>query len=137
MSDEFVYRNENTGDIARYPYRSARLEMLPNWVTLSTPKPEGDQEVEPPHGPPAPTDPGTPGPSEQTSAPASPEAPATTPSVEGDGSTPSAPERPAPSALKAEWIAYAKAHAKDSDTEAAIDGLTKEQLIEQYGGDSA
>jgi hypothetical protein len=49
---------------------------------------------------------------------------------EGDNG-PAALERPARSASKAEWIAYAVAQgAEQDDAEAA----TKEQLIEQYGG---
>lgn len=42
--------------------------------------------------------------------------------------------RPARSAPKAEWQSYARSQAKDSDEEAAIDGLTKEQLVDKYGG---
>lgn len=128
MSDDFVYRNENTGDIARYPYRSARLEMLPNWVTLQDP--EADTEPEPPHEPPTPKTPQPP--------PATPpDGPPTGPVTGGDGSGPhAAPERPARSAPKADWQAYARELAQDSDEEAAVDGLTKDQLIEQYGGDS-
>ncbi|MGW6009707.1 hypothetical protein [Streptomyces sp. NPDC055210] len=145
MSDEneFVYRNENTGDIARYPYRSPRLEMLPNWVTLQDP--EADVEPEPPHTPPAPeTPPSDPGAQEPT-GPAEPQTPAPTapadvPSTEpvpgGNGDEPEPVERPTRSATKADWLAYARTRAKDSDEEATIDGLTKEQLVEQYGGDS-
>ncbi|MDX3065399.1 hypothetical protein PV518_25020 [Streptomyces sp. ND04-05B] len=44
--------------------------------------------------------------------------------------------RPSRSAVKDEWVAYARSVAKDSDEEAAIDGLTKDQLIELYGGES-
>lgn len=40
-------------------------------------------------------------------------------------------ERPARSASKAEWFAYAVAHGAD---EAEADAATKQQLIEQYGG---
>jgi hypothetical protein len=40
--------------------------------------------------------------------------------------------RPAHSARKADWLAYAQAQDPDAD----LDGLTKEQLIEQYGGGS-
>jgi hypothetical protein len=53
-----------------------------------------------------------------------------------DGNGPDAPERPARSASKAEWQEYAHARAQDSAEEAAIDGLTKDELIKQYGGDS-
>jgi hypothetical protein len=54
--------------------------------------------------------------------------PGTAPS-EDDG--PAALERPARSASKAEWVAYAVAQgAEQDDAEAA----TKDQLIERYGG---
>ncbi|NUH35267.1 hypothetical protein HUF15_00530 [Streptomyces samsunensis] len=90
------YRNSNTGDVVERPEPSARLERLPNWERLDTPK-----------------------------APA------------GGGGGPSAPEADKPpvrSASKAEWQEYARGRAKDSDENDAIDGMTKEQLIEQYGG---
>lgn len=41
---------------------------------------------------------------------------------------------PAKSAVKDEWVAYARSVAQDSDEEAAIDGLTKDELIAKYGG---
>ncbi|MFE9921565.1 hypothetical protein ACFYQA_08280 [Streptomyces sp. NPDC005774] len=122
----FVYRNNNTGDVVRYEYRSARLDMLPNWELL--------QEPEAPAGP-EPQDPGpaTQEPGQQGGA----ETPPTEPpgGGGGDGDGPGALERPARSANKADWQAYARSLAQDSDEEAAIDGLTKEQLIEQYGSD--
>jgi len=37
-------------------------------------------------------------------------------------------------ASKGEWQAYARSQAKDSDEEAEVDSLTKEQLVERYGG---
>ncbi|KFG08108.1 hypothetical protein [Streptomyces scabiei] len=43
------------------------------------------------------------------------------------------PERPAKSANKAEWVAYAQAVAPETG---GLDELTKDQLIELYGGDS-
>ncbi|MBQ0827708.1 hypothetical protein [Streptomyces tagetis] len=112
----FVYRNKNTGDVVRYEHRSARLEMLPNWETVQEPKvpaagpePQGGAET-PPAEPPG--------------------------GGGGDGSGPDAGERPARSASKADWVAYARRAARDSDEEAAVDSLTKEQLIDQYGGAS-
>jgi hypothetical protein len=45
---------------------------------------------------------------------------------------PSAVERPAKSAVKADWVAYAQA--VDPDT-GGLDELTKDQLIELYGGE--
>ncbi|MEV8600447.1 hypothetical protein AB0465_11275 [Streptomyces griseoviridis] len=125
MSDEFVYRNENTGDVVRYPHRDTRLEMLPNWVTLREPEPE----PEPPHAPPTLATPATPAPSEPDE-----QSPATEPQKAGGG--PDAIKRPPRSASKADWQAYARTRAQDSEEETAIEGLTRDQLAEQYGGDS-
>ncbi|MFD4740614.1 hypothetical protein ACFWNQ_25100 [Streptomyces virginiae] len=44
-----------------------------------------------------------------------------------------ASERPGPRASKADWQAYARGRAQDSDEEASIEGLTKDQLVEKYG----
>ena len=70
----------------------------------------------------------------------SPEAPtppgtelATEASAVEDGETSGRPNR---SASKAEWQAYARSQAKDSDEEAAVDGMTKEELVARYGGGS-
>ena len=41
-------------------------------------------------------------------------------------------ERPAKSAVKADWVAYAQAVAPETG---GLDELTKEQLIELYGGE--
>lgn len=43
------------------------------------------------------------------------------------------PGRPARSEPKAVWQEYARGLAQDSDETAAIDGMTKDQLIEKYG----
>lgn len=47
------------------------------------------------------------------------------------------PTEPAASASKAKWVAWAE-HVADGDEEklAAIDGMTKEQLITEYGSES-
>jgi len=50
---------------------------------------------------------------------------------EGSGSGPDGVQRPARSATKAVWLEYARA----MQPGAALDGLTKEQLIETYGGE--
>lgn len=52
--------------------------------------------------------------------------------VEGEQSA----GRPARGASKAEWQAYARSQAKDSDEAAAVDGMTKEELVARYGGGS-
>lgn len=58
----------------------------------------------------------------------------------GQGSSPVSTgadgSRPAKNAPKAEWQSYARSQAKDSGEAAAVDGLTKEQLVDQYGGTS-
>ncbi|MFF5980853.1 hypothetical protein ACFY78_18610 [Streptomyces olindensis] len=51
---------------------------------------------------------------------------------EGGGDGPDDVQRPARSASKAEWLAYAQA--VDPET-GGLDELTKDQLIEQYGSD--
>ncbi|WP_151480629.1 hypothetical protein [Streptomyces albicerus] len=56
---------------------------------------------------------------------------------EGSGSGPEDIKPPARSASKAEWAEYARSQAKDSDEVNEINLLTKEQLIEQYGGGDA
>ncbi len=53
------------------------------------------------------------------------------PEPEAGGQQPP-PERPAKSAVKADWVAYAQA--VDPET-GGLDELTKEQLIELYGGE--
>ncbi|MGI5196577.1 hypothetical protein ACQEVY_23495 [Streptomyces sp. CA-288835] len=115
----FVYRNNNTSDVVQYEHRSARLDMLPNWELLSEPEPSGATEE----------------PSAQGDAPQEkPNEPSDGGGDSGSGSDDV--QRPARSASKADWQAYARARTQDSDEEAAIDGLTKDQLIEQYGGES-
>lgn len=61
----------------------------------------------------------------------------TEPEPEKPQEPPAAPvERPAKAAPKGDWQAYARARAQDSDEAAEIDGLTKDELITLYGGDS-
>ncbi|MYY08823.1 hypothetical protein GT204_07875 [Streptomyces sp. SID4919] len=52
------------------------------------------------------------------------------PPPSGDGTGPDGTERPARSALKAEWVAYA-----DRQDPGDHEAMTKDALIEQYGGD--
>ncbi|MEU6342214.1 hypothetical protein ABZ883_14880 [Streptomyces sp. NPDC046977] len=112
------YHNENTGDVVEYDEPSARLDALSNWRRVD------DGQALPPL-----VEDGV------LSRGASTEpVPSPAPPVEPASATPpentSPPER---SALKAEWVAYALSQAQDSDEEAAIGDLTKEQLIEAYG----
>ncbi|MFC7880483.1 hypothetical protein ACFUVV_01145 [Streptomyces sp. NPDC057376] len=44
-------------------------------------------------------------------------------------------ERPAKAASKGDWQAYARSRAQDEEEAAAIDSLTKDELITRYGGD--
>ncbi|WP_328426023.1 hypothetical protein [Streptomyces sp. NBC_00443] len=121
---KYAYRNENTGDVVEYDYPSARLEMLPNWDTLEAP----EAAVEP-------QDPGSGAqePQEQGGEGTPPIEPPGGGSGEGDG--PGVVERPARSANKAEWQEYARSLAQDSDEAAAVEGLTKDQIVEKYGSD--
>lgn len=83
------------------------LTELPDWygVTLVSADPEPEQgDTDPPGG------------------------------GEGSGSGPEEIKPPARSASKAEWAEYARSLAADSDEVNQINLLTKEQLIEQYGG---
>ncbi|MBP5930189.1 hypothetical protein F3K39_19175 [Streptomyces sp. LBUM 1479] len=130
----FVYRNRNTGDVVRYEYRSARLDMLPNWELLE--EPTATVEAPEVSTGPEPVQPTTEplGSQEQGDVGTSPDEPPGGDGGDGDG--PGAAERPARSASKADWQAYARARAQDSEEEAAIDDLTKDELIKRYGGDS-
>jgi hypothetical protein len=51
----------------------------------------------------------------------------------GDTEEP-ADQRPARSASKADWQAYARSQVKTSDEESSIDGMTKDELVAKYGG---
>ncbi len=46
------------------------------------------------------------------------------------------PRQPAKNASRADWQAYAHTRAKDSNEEAEIEGLTRDELAARYGGDS-
>ncbi|MFG3090679.1 hypothetical protein ACGGAI_23945 [Streptomyces antibioticus] len=127
----YTYRNLNTGDEVVRARPDARLDMLPNWERAAAPV----ESV-----PAAPED--LPAERErllarlaeidallQPEPVVEPEPPHAPPSAPPSP----VPERPARNAPKADWQAYARTCAQDSDEEAAIDGLTKDQLIEQYG----
>lgn len=108
----YRYRNANTGDEVEYPYRNARLEMLPNWTRVPT------EEPEPVHEP----------------APAVPETVSPHPEPEAEQSGAQATiGRPPVSEPKARWVEYALGLAQDSDEAAEIATLTKAQLIDRYG----
>ncbi|MFF9312152.1 hypothetical protein ACF1BS_14700 [Streptomyces sp. NPDC014748] len=118
-----TYFNKRTGDSVDMPGRSARLDSLDNWEiaegtetpTVVTDGVLSRQAV--------PADTGAAAPQERESAPAA---------VPVD--VPAGP--PAKAAPKGEWQAYARARAQDSDEAAEIDGLTKDELISRYGGES-
>ncbi|XMN09310.1 hypothetical protein ACK8N7_26370 [Streptomyces griseobrunneus] len=139
-----TYFNKRTGDRVELDGRSARLDALDNWTRL------GDDEPNPPvvddgilsrpslAGPRAEQGPGQV--LVETTPPAPDEVPTQdTPPVE---LTPVSkapvdePRQPAKSGSKADWQAYARTRAKDSNEEAEIDGLTRDELAARYGGDS-
>ncbi|CAM5367732.1 hypothetical protein I6J39_16960 [Streptomyces californicus] len=139
-----TYFNERTGDRVEMDGRSARLDSLPNWKRL------GDDEPNPPvvadgilsrpslAGPRAERGPGQV--LVETTPPAAHEVPTQdTPPVE---LTPVSqapvgePRQPAKNASRADWQAYAHTRAKDSNEEAEIEGLTRDELAARYGGDS-
>ncbi|MFE5996766.1 hypothetical protein ACFQ6C_07710 [Streptomyces sp. NPDC056454] len=139
-----TYFNERTGDRVEMNGRSARLDSLPNWKRL------GDDEPNPPvvddgilsrpslAGPR--TDQGPGQVLVETTPPAADEVPTQdTPPVE---LTPisQAPadelRQPAKNASRADWQAYARTRAQDSNEEAEIEGLTRDELAARYGGDS-
>ncbi|MFD3749750.1 hypothetical protein ACFWVT_05695 [Streptomyces cyaneofuscatus] len=139
-----TYFNERTGDRVEMNGRSARLDSLPNWKRL------GDAEPNPPvvddgilsrpslAGPRADQGPGQV--LVETTPPATDEVPTQeTPPVEltpvsqasADG-----PRQPAKNSSRADWQAYARTRAQDSNEEAEIEGLTRDELAARYGGDS-
>jgi hypothetical protein len=70
---------------------------------------------------------------EEETTPPPPSAPPAPPAPVGPTPEPEpVPERPAKSAHKADWVAYAQA--VDPET-GGLDELTKDQLIELYGGE--
>lgn len=139
-----TYFNERTGDRVERVGRSARLDALDNWTRL------GDDEPNPPvvddgilsrpslAGPRAEQGPGQV--LVETTPPAPDEVPTQeTPPVE---LTPVSkapvdePRQPAKNASRADWQAYARTRAQDSNEEAEIEGLTRDELAARYGGDS-
>lgn len=156
----FTYFNKNNGDVVTFPRKHARLEHLQNWVSVDSAEHlaelqadrdgtrsgrgnllgssnigdrieerhqvPGSVEPDPPHDPPAVVDP-------------TPDPPVTEPVVETPVPDPPAPEpipgpdpadRPARSAVRAEWVEWAvKSGASRTDAES----MTKADLIEVYG----
>ncbi|WP_219470824.1 hypothetical protein [Nonomuraea rhizosphaerae] len=47
----YVYRNSSTSDVYQTPYRSARLDALPNWLLIDAPDEQAETPDEPPAGP--------------------------------------------------------------------------------------
>ncbi len=139
-----TYFNERTGDRVELDGRSARLDSLDNWKRL------GDDEPNPPvvddgimsrpslAGPRAEQGPGQV--LVETTPPAPGEAPTQeTPPVElaPVSQVPAdEPRQPAKNASRADWQAYARTLAKDSNEEAELEGLTRDELAARYGGDS-
>ncbi|WP_432111159.1 hypothetical protein [Streptomyces sp. YPW6] len=138
-----TYFNERTGDQVQMNGRSARLDSLDNWVRLDdepNPSVVDDGILSRPSlaGPRAERGPGQV--LVETTPPAADEVPTQeTPPVElspvsqapADG-----PRQPAKNASRADWQAYARTRAQDSNEEAEIEGLTRDELAARYGGDS-
>ncbi|MFC7909062.1 hypothetical protein [Streptomyces nigra] len=130
-----TYFNTRTGDKVEMPGRSARLDSLDVWQIVEgteTPTVVDDGVLSRPTltGK-APTEASSPAAAMAQTGEDVPEVEAED-SDETDDQAPSEP--PAKNAPKAEWLAYARTRVQDSDEAAAVEGLTKEQLIEQYGG---
>lgn len=113
----YRYKNHNTGHIVERAECSSRLEHLPNWECIHAPQPAPSSEQTPAASAPLDTNP---------------------PGGGGEGEGGSGPDdgvkRPARSANKATWQAYARAVAQEAEELDAIDDMTREQLLEAYGG---
>ncbi|MFD8970540.1 hypothetical protein ACFV0C_37060 [Streptomyces sp. NPDC059568] len=124
-----TYFNERTGDEVRLDGRSGRLESLSNWKRI------GEDEPRPPVvddgilSRPSPA--GTAARREPGQVLETPPAEVTTVTEPVKGTD----QRPAKNASKADWQAYARTRAQDSDEETAIDALTRDELVARYGGD--
>lgn len=139
-----TYFNENTGDEVELDEPSARLDSLDNWQRIDKggerPPVVNDGILSRPSlvGPKASQGPGQV--LVETSPPAEGEVPVQdTPPVEltpvpvAVGDDLKAPNK---SASKADWVAYARTRAETPEEEAAIDDLTRDQLVDKYGGSS-
>ncbi|MFI8299994.1 hypothetical protein ACIGCZ_29120 [Streptomyces nigra] len=129
-----TYFNTRTGDRVEMPGRSARLDSLDVWQVVEgteTPTVADDGVLS------RPTLTGKPPVKVDSPAEVMAQAGHDVPEVrdeDGDADDQAPTEPPAKNAPKAEWQAYARTRAQDSDEAAAVEGLTKEQLVEQYGG---
>ncbi|WEH40795.1 hypothetical protein [Streptomyces sp. AM 2-1-1] len=139
-----TYFNKRTGDRVELDGRSARLDGLENWTRLDGDEPNppvaNDGILSRPSlaGPQAARGPG------QVLVETTPPAPADVPTQDTppveltpvDQAPVGQPSPPARNASRADWQAYARTRAQDSDEENTIDGLTRDELVARYGGDS-
>jgi hypothetical protein len=141
-----TYFNQRTGDTVTMDGRSARLDALDNWQTLDgddeTPQLANDGVLSRPTL----TAPGVHDPSADvptTNEELREENPAGTSPALGqelttteDGQVSGVDKPPARGASKAEWQDYARKVEDAPERQSDIEGLTKEQLVERYGGGS-
>lgn len=142
-----TYFNRNTGDTARLDEPSERLDALDNWVRvkdgedlppvvndgiLSRPSLAGPRASQAPGQTLVETTPPEPG-----DVPVQPTPPIelTPISQVGDPVT-GDPQMPGKNGSKADWQAYARTRAQDSDEEAAIEKMSRDDLAAKYGGGS-
>ncbi|GAB2731786.1 hypothetical protein [Streptomyces bullii] len=141
-----TYFNQRTGDTVTMNGRSARLDALDNWKVV-----DGDEEPQIVNdgvlSRPTLTAPGVHDPSADvptTNEELREESPETGggPAVgqelttTEDGQIAGVDKPPARGASKAEWQDYARRMEDDAERQSDIEGLTKEQLVERYGGGS-
>lgn len=123
-----TYFNENTGDKVEKSARSARLDALSNWQIIHDDDPEPEVVDDGVLSRPSTEPPAAPVPvvsAAETEPPPPPVEPVKTED-----------KAPAKSGSKADWQAYARPRAKDSDEAAAIEQLTRDELVALYGGGS-
>ena len=140
-----TYFNERTGDRVEVGGRSARLDSLDNWKILD----EGEEGQVVNAGilsRPTLTAPGVHDPSAdvpKTNEELREENPGGVGATVGqelttveDGEAAPALKVPAKGASKSEWQDYARKVEDDPERQSDIEGMTKEQLVERYGGGS-
>ncbi|AMW11616.1 hypothetical protein A4E84_20230 [Streptomyces qaidamensis] len=140
-----TYFNQRTGDRVKIDGRSARLDSLDNWKILGEGE-EGEIVNDGVLSRPTLTAPGVHDPSADVPK-TNEELREENPSLEGpavgqkltpveDGESAPVLKVPARGASKAEWQEYARKVEDDPERQSDIEGMTKEQLVERYGGGS-
>ncbi|MYW48879.1 hypothetical protein [Streptomyces sp. SID161] len=141
-----TYFNKRTGDRVEIDGRSARLDSLDNWETVKgseTPQVVNDGVLSRPTL----TAPGVHPSSEPpkineelreenpSTAAKSPGGQQLT-TVEDESETAGVTQPPAKNASRADWQDYARQVEDDPERQSDIEGLTRDQLVERYGGGS-